>query len=281
VIPHWQTVETLKSKVKRAEDHIQNLHRFWNSFAVAAYPWTAQDDSQSGYRIYRLTYAKPIPVDVPWMVGDAVHNLRSALDHLAFHLVSTFTNGNGPFKELYFPIAETFDKFNKSLIRASKCKSSSGAVVQRLRQEAIEAIKRIEPYETGKGRILYHIHKLDIIDKHHMLVVVGAMNPTHTMSPSAIARYRKSLGISADEIGPQAEAAAFMTDSIRVKFPLKAGDELHRVLLTEVNENMYFTFEVAFGEPKIVEGKPVVVTLYQAAKSIREIIREFDHAGLL
>jgi hypothetical protein len=44
---------------------------------------------------------------------------------------------------------------------------------------------------------------------------------------------------------------------------------------------MHFAFEVAFGEPEIVKGKSVLVTLYHLAHLIRHIIYAFDRDGLL
>ena len=44
---------------------------------------------------------------------------------------------------------------------------------------------------------------------------------------------------------------------------------------------MNFLLEIAFGEPKIVEGKPVFELLHQAATVIGGIMLNFDQAGLL
>ena len=39
--------------------------------------------------------------------------------------------------------------------------------------------------------------------------------------------------------------------------------------------------EVAFGEPKVVEGKPVIETLHQAAYLMNDIFISFNGLGLL
>lgn len=60
-------------------------------------------------------------------------------------------------------------------------------------------------------------------------------------------------------------------------FPLKAGDELFiDAPDAEVNEKMQFRFDVAFGEPQIIEGEPLLETLYQFARLVSGIIPKFE-----
>jgi hypothetical protein len=62
---------------------------------------------------------------------------------------------------------------------------------------------------------------------------------------------------------------------------LKAGDVLARIRKAEVQDKMHFPFEVAFGEPEILKGQPIIVFLHQAAHRIRNIVSEFDRLGAL
>lgn len=274
-------ISRLQSKLERAEEHLRALRTRWAAFQENAYPVTFKDDTNSGCRIYTLQYAMPVPEDISWMVGDAAHNLISALDHVAYRLVFVHTGGSGPFTNVYFPVAKTVKHFGCKLTRTSEHEASGGRVIQRLNQKAIKAIQAIEPYEGGKGEVLSHVHQLDIIDKHHMLLTVGSMNRLQTMPPSEIAYYRKTFLDSGldDDLTPEFTSRAFLAEAIRVKFPLKTGDELARVPFAEVDENMYFAFEVAFGEPEVLKGKPIIVTLYRADQLIRNIIRDFDGRG--
>jgi len=62
-----------------------------------------------------------------------------------------------------------------------------------------------------------------------------------------------------------------------VLFPLKIGDELFiDAPDAEVNEKMQFVFEVAFGEPQIVEGEPLLETLRQLTKLVDGIVPGFE-----
>lgn len=274
--------DELNLKLERAEHHIRDLKRLWSEFVEKdAYPFVHHDDLKSGYRLYRLRYASPVPSDIPLILGDAVHNLRSVLDHLIYRLIVIATNGTGPFGGAYFPVGETLAKFQEALARTSECKSKTGGKIQRLRQDAMKAITTIQPYEGGRGVLLWNIHQLDIRDKHYVLLAVGSSNPKHSSLPSEVADIKKKfLGIENNGLTPAMASKVYLRSSANTVFPLKTGAELLRVPLSEVDENMYFTFEVAFGEPEILKGKPIVATLYRAAQLTRNIIRDFNGHGL-
>ena len=140
------------AKLDWANKHINKLYETWREFAKSGYPILTEDDPKTGNRTFKIGVTSPISEEIPLLIGDAVHNLRSALDHLIYRLVTIATNGKGPFGSLYFPIAETPVDFECRLKRASEQKSASRGVVQRLRPEAIKAIRAIEPYIWRQGR---------------------------------------------------------------------------------------------------------------------------------
>ena len=149
---HWQKVEKLRAKVDRAEEHLRNLRVEWDKFASGAYIVECKDDVGEGKRYWYLANTFPIPYEISLIAGDAVHNLRCALDHLAYYLVSSYTKGAGPFNNLYFPIGDSHEDFAKKLKQAAESKSKSlGDVVQRLEQRAMKAIEDIEPIPGRKG----------------------------------------------------------------------------------------------------------------------------------
>lgn len=97
------------------------------------------------------------------IAGDAIHNLRSVLDHLAHHLVCIGMNSRGPFSHVYFPIAENRKKYD----------TTKADFVEGMRKDAKDAIDAEEPYGGGKGRLLWQLHQLDIIDKHRTVYTIG------------------------------------------------------------------------------------------------------------
>lgn len=276
-------VNRIKAKAERAERHIYDLQAEWDTFKKShAYKVTHEDDAKIGQRIYRLSDAWEIPHKIPLIAGDAIHNFRCALDHIAYQMVFVCTGGVGPFSRVYFPIGRDLDDFRLKLEETSVHKSKSRGIVKRLRPEAIKAIEAVEAYEGGCNAILWHLHCLDITDKHHLLITAGSLNRFHSMTPSKIADLKKRfLGMKDTTLTPARDAHSFLSESTSAPFPLKAGDEIYRVPLSEVDENIYFPIDVAFVEPKIVKGKAILDTLRMCSDTVNMIIRDFALDGLI
>jgi hypothetical protein len=102
-----------------------------------------------------------LPFDAVATAGDIVHNLRSALDHLAYQLVVVGSEKE-PSRRVEFPIAKDFATYE-----AEKTKK-----VQGMRPIAIKAIDNVKPYKGG-NEPLWRIHELDNIDKHRTLFSVA------------------------------------------------------------------------------------------------------------
>src|ERR1700733_5044928 len=104
--------------------------------------------------------ADPIPPSLVCIAGDVIHNLRSALDHIVCALVQA--NGNSVIKENEFPI---FD----DPIATAKLQARFALKVEGMRKEPQDAIRDIHPYRGGNDT-LWRLHRLDVIDKHKMML---------------------------------------------------------------------------------------------------------------
>jgi hypothetical protein len=147
----------IRVKTKRAEQHIREIEALTSAPSdkgrVAAF--IDSKDKYQGVFPYRQ-----FDINVVAAAGDAIHNLRSALDHLACQLV--LAAGNSPGTECGFPVAETFEKFEA--LKERKMKGMAP-----LAQQAIEDLR---PYKKG-CEPLWKIHHLDIIDKHRQVYLLG------------------------------------------------------------------------------------------------------------
>jgi hypothetical protein len=265
-------VTALIAKLEWADKHIVELQEVRDVWAEAQHNRVrSQDDPNTGDRTYWIDDAILIPDPVPLLVGDAVHNLRSGLDHLAHRLMVVATNSRGPFPHVYFPIGEN----------ASKYKTEARRRINGARDGAMKAIEAIQPYGGGAGEILWHLHSLDIIDKHQLLIAVGSANLRHSMSPTHVAGIKKRfLNVGLEVFTPVQDARAFMMASKNPSFPLKTGHKLAVIPKAEVSDEMHFAFEIAFGEPKVLAGDSVIETLSRMKQKVYEIIRDFDIGGL-
>ena len=258
----------MADKLDRAEKHIRDLkkrlHILNREYSDSV---IFKDDPHTGDRTYKIVSIPPLDDEIALIAGDAIHNTRTALDHLAYRLVCVETGESGPFNDVYFPIGDTPEHYKARL----------GRIIERLRPDAIEAINAIQPYEGGRGHDLWCLHRLDIIDKHRLPLAVGSTNRFESMAPSVRAGYAKHfLSVSSLPSG-----SVMLTTPAFVHFPLQAGNTLRTVLKADIEEKVYFQFDVAFDEPGIFRGESVIVTIHQLHKRVRDILMCFESNGLL
>jgi hypothetical protein len=136
-----QILLSARSKVERANHHIRDIERWLrayrdrNAHSVQIGTDAGEDSDGSGVRITNPAVQLPAE-DLPCAVGDAVHNLRSALDHIAAAIY--LAAGVNP-EEATFPI----DKDRKSLVRKRK--------YQEIERLAPGLAKIISDYECMNG----------------------------------------------------------------------------------------------------------------------------------
>jgi hypothetical protein len=77
---------------------------------------------------------------------------------------------------------------------------------------------------------------------------------------------------------PQMYGVSVAPDS--AGFPLKQGSILLTVPIAEVEDDMKFTFDVAFNEAGLVEGEVIVDVLRNIEWYVSMIIDRFEQSGL-
>ncbi len=151
-------------KVARAKMHIDALEAELQSFfATKPYVIGTKRDPDTRQLIYYMVNVGETSDSVAAIAGDALQCLRSALDHLAYQLVLAGTGQAGPFFHVYFPIANSFAKYEAK--KSGRLKGASDA--------AIAAIDAVKPYKGGNDS-LWLLHTLNNIDKHRLLITVGS-----------------------------------------------------------------------------------------------------------
>jgi len=92
------------------------------------------------------------------VVGDCIHNLRTALDLMASELARL--NGQSD-KDVYFPFAKSADLLPHAIKKRG---------FHRCGQDAIDLVQTFSPYKGG-NELLSAVNDLDIKDKHTALIV--------------------------------------------------------------------------------------------------------------
>jgi hypothetical protein len=105
---------------------------------------------------------KPLFNKPLFFCGDAVHNLRLALDHAYWDIVSPFIKNDREGDAVQFPFSRTTQRLNEAI---------TNRLANRMSDVFVQALRELKPHgEAGGNTYLYMVHRLDIIDKHMLLV---------------------------------------------------------------------------------------------------------------
>lgn len=248
----------VRVKIERAKKHIADLRAAWDPIGYAdtnssPYRTYTDIDPKTREQIVRMAILDPLDPNLGAIAGDAVHNLRSALDLLMWQLV--IAGGGTPNDETMFPIGRSKKNFETAL--AGRIQGASANV-----RVLMESLK---PYKGGNDA-LWRIHRIDIVDKHHVLIPTGiaieaVMVPDNV--PFDGARRRMIPNLISDPIFPLEDGAEIL------RLPPSSTDP-------EVNVHAEAICEVAFSEPEVVIGKAMIPTLTQLANYVEGVVHAFS-----
>jgi hypothetical protein len=266
-------------KVDRAHKHLIDLELANRRFFRPPDPYEIipEDNPETRERTFYLRIHKEIPDDFPALIGDIAHNLRSALDHLAWYLVQTSpVVPKAKDRDIYFPIFEDASEYRKG--KAAKIKGMTDTAIQAI--DAIQPYGRVDKNNpmAGIGNLaLYWLSAINLQDKHRLLIPAWIAAPGHTLTKSQRAQFanvlRNAFGSkSADVMGPSL---------ISSELPLENGSKLCTLPIAEVDDDMKFRFQIAFGEPASMRGKEILSTMKNMHRIVKDILLDFDAKGLL
>ena len=165
-------IVSAREKIKRASDHRDTINAALKP-VLTAEPQTqhiAVDlDSHRHRKLLTWTIPKvdPLEPSLSLMIGDCIHNLRSALDHLVYQLAVLHGTSTKAADKTFFPICLTESDFNDRPKKFVKPYISGAAFAE------IEKSQPYASYDVPAEADIWILHKLDIIDKHRLLIVAG------------------------------------------------------------------------------------------------------------
>lgn len=248
-------------KVKRANEHVSTLEQQLRTFLESdPYKVGAKRDPETRKLIYYVESAEPIPDCLLLIAGDAIQNMMSALDHLAYQIVCNDTGDNPPDpRGIYFPVADDLAKYE-----VNKGKRMKGA-----RQETFDAIDALKPYKGGND-LLWTLHRLNNIEKHRLLLTVGSQAEGINLGQLMAGHLR---GTFLPEAVAALESMNLFVNPTNKEFPLKAGFELYIGAVDEIpNPRQQFRFDVALSEPGVIDGEPMLKTINHFARHVDDIV---------
>ncbi len=240
-----------RARLDRAHDHVQTVtHELRRWLDVHAPFPTDELDPTTGSNVVRAALSEEIPAAWGPLIGDALHNLRSSLDHLAFALTVANTQGSLPAtleRSCEFPIFSTEERFQKS----------AGRAVGGIAEDARRVIADLQPYQRGKDfgiDPLWLLHELSNIDKHRRPALTSLyVEPTMDVG---------SGEVEAFEVSPPG--------------PIEAGKEFvlgtYRGGNQTVDVGFGFVYDIAFKEPLAWQPAWVIQILYGIWAHIRDAV---------
>ena len=179
-----------------------------------------------------------MPLQFATIMGDVVHNIRSAFDHIAVALTCP-PLGTGNPEKAYFPTGENREKF----ITEQKDKMKGAST------DAFRFVDELEPYDGGKHSIRA-LHNLDIRDKHKLLIP--------TASLLRVEKFEAMIGDKVFSLGrtdfqPNEDGTNFIA-SVSVPAGTTADN-------FKAKGDFEPSFEIVFDKGQPLEGQAIVTTL--------------------
>lgn len=160
----------VRLKISRANENLTLLHNLAQTF-VENRSVIGEFDPQTSDYVFRVG-GEPPPLGWGVLVGEVVHNLRSALDNLLWQLV--ISRGKRPSTQTQFPIYEhvTVKKRKPEGIVAVPVADEVARLVQGVRKEDRAFIEAAQPYHDGECATRHPLALLGYLnnfDKHRIV----------------------------------------------------------------------------------------------------------------
>lgn len=169
------SLDGVRDKIRRAKFHRDELESIIGPISrLRPHPFIGEIHAGGRDHIYRWNNPPVLDPDAELILGDCVHNLRSALDHLAYQLI--LLNKKMPNNTSNLPIR------NHPPRKRWKWWGKAPSLLGNVSPMTHQLIESIQPYKgTDIGRRLANLRDLDNIDKHrHVLLTFQAVDAAST-----------------------------------------------------------------------------------------------------
>ncbi|MEX1071094.1 MAG: hypothetical protein WEC37_00565 [Anaerolineales bacterium] len=245
-------------KVSRAQKHFRELQEQTDEFKKGE-PFKVileAGEIEPEELVGIVRQQKPLPEDTSVIVGDVLHNLRSAFDNLACQLV--LENGKqvrrGP-AGTSFPMFETEKEFDQNGPKRTEGMSP----------RAIEIVRSFQQFRTGSDT-LTKLHALNIEDKHGLSILPA-------VSIARIEFPEQSQRDQLNTLGILNRRALYL--------PLRDGTRLFWMKPSEgkfqddIKIRPLPQIELIFLQPEIVRGNPILDLLTDSIAAANYALNKF------
>jgi hypothetical protein len=167
----------VKAKIARADEHMKALDEEWQAFGkTQSYEGHHEFKPDTGEWNCYLSLAEPIPIKLSMILGDALNNMRSSLDHLVGRFVEL--HGGKVERHHSFPICSDVASFDRRVNQLRRKSDGPGPL------DGIPAggpelalIRGAQPYhrgEDGREHPLAVLNRMTNIDKHRDIHIAAS-----------------------------------------------------------------------------------------------------------
>jgi hypothetical protein len=243
-----------RAKVERAQEHLIALDAATGEFfEVDPYEIVGKFDPDTSEYLFRVKVLREPPLRLGVILGDFIHDLRSALDHLVWQLV--LLDEGSPNRSTCFPVASSraqFDRMAEKALRGLIPKHVAG----------IEALQPYHAQDRQGVHLLKLLPRLSNTDKHQIV---------HT----TLGWFRSDF-VTGPHFTPNADAGVIQRCEIAQSERLENGAVIARVKLAsvgpdpQVQMDAQVQVDIAFGE-----GPTRAVALGKIGQLVYQIIESF------
>lgn len=244
-------------KLDRAYEHVEALNREIAGFLKRKpyEPVGKFDRETSEYLVWMRVRDTP-PVRWSIIIGEMVHNLRSALDHLAWQLVRA--NGGKPTRDTGFPIF-TQDPFAESA--NERTLERWQAMTAGMHPDDVAIIQGCQPYKRGdKMNSFFVLNSLSNRDKHREMHFAQ-----NIMRHSKIS-FENVRDCRLEKLMEPYRGTVENETIVQHYRVVRTGDNPYVDMQTEC------AFDIAFAEPRAIAGFSVTETLISLSNVVHDIV---------
>jgi len=156
-------MENYLLKINRASNHVTELSELFRK--KRPFTYVLERNLKTGQSSTFAKRNQSIANEAAVICGEIVHNLRSAIDHVFWDIVSPFAVDDREKRNIQFPFRETKEKFDETMEKG---------MAKRVSESFVRTLIDLKPYADNDGnKALYLIHHLNITDKHRLLIPTG------------------------------------------------------------------------------------------------------------
>lgn len=244
--------ESSHLKIKRAYRHIQEVEATFKSFLQTDFcRLVIEDDLKTGSQLIKAKSDHAPPPEISLMIGDAIHNLRSALDHAAVQIIHAIPGiGKEGRKQAAFPMAA--DRNNPGSHPAY------GLIKKSFPDLANLLTDEIGIHDTGEP-CLWTISGLDNIDKHNLLIAAVSVQELQGISLYDKAHNNRFSGIT-----------------VRLNEGGTANLIQYGPGKLEITSKGQPAAAILFGKGQPLEGKAIIPSLLKLAELTSQAIKTLE-----